>query len=652
MSENNKPKVANWEPGTLDATRRAIGEIDEGEAKRMAKVIGGEVMYEKQVVKDEEPQRRRGALDRVAAMKAAKEREEKLAALKKAETEGVTPLRKTQELPPLPSKVTKPMDKIMMSGDYAIKKDYGALNFIRYFKKNGLDEVITSFCTVDLRMQLDNLAQFANNVAKIIAHSPPQYTPRIEEGTDTKFLLLRMVREWKVDSVKSELDNVLVDPPPYTVTGLVTFTRAAYRLVLPIYYYGTTKIGPLLKEVYADMCEYPETKKPIVLSAVREAIRLWMIIDNDLIKRMYPLLMRMCSKDCYDYPQFFMEQKAAILKYLDLQKFDLLIEGVPTTPTTTQESTEPKKESEIDPLAKKGLALLDKLFPEAGFDKLDTHPDFFGYFQPLYHFRDGFNALSSENPLQALVVIARIIEDFFHGLRNVEFLTTREAGTSSDTFSAVMDDWSNYRENVFEKLYCSTLNDLANQCYTQPGFGDGQLGKKLKTTLYWQTQYHFLPFFKVERLTLEKPIDDSNLPPLYTRTRLARHYLLEVVKQCDKAQRTKGEVAFMKQAWDHYAFAIQNEVSRRLDVLLNAKDHTSATRATNASLVKYTLYIVATLDWYINNTASPAYKCNSQEIFRVNKDDGKPEFSIPMRNDQNKLFAARVKASLLAKKEK
>ena len=40
-------KTADWEPGTLDKTRRNIGQIDEKEAATMAKKLGGQVLYER-----------------------------------------------------------------------------------------------------------------------------------------------------------------------------------------------------------------------------------------------------------------------------------------------------------------------------------------------------------------------------------------------------------------------------------------------------------------------------------------------------------------------------------------------------------------------------------------------------------------------------
>ncbi|MFC2602998.1 MAG: hypothetical protein ACFNX0_03720, partial [Treponema sp.] len=58
-----------------------------------------------------------------------------------------------------------------------------------------------------------------------------------------------------------------------------------------------------------------------------------------------------------------------------------------------------------------------------------------------------------------------------------------------------------------------------------------------------------------------------------------------------------------------------------------------------------TLCIISVLDWWINNPESPAYSTPPMRIFRINQEDGKPEFSVPERSDQNKLFADSVRAA-------
>ena len=40
-------KTADWAPGTLDKTRKNIGDISEKDAAAMAKKLGGQVMYER-----------------------------------------------------------------------------------------------------------------------------------------------------------------------------------------------------------------------------------------------------------------------------------------------------------------------------------------------------------------------------------------------------------------------------------------------------------------------------------------------------------------------------------------------------------------------------------------------------------------------------
>ena len=46
FSGQKKP-AAVWEPGTLDNTRRNIGPIDQAEAQKMIKTLGGEILAEK-----------------------------------------------------------------------------------------------------------------------------------------------------------------------------------------------------------------------------------------------------------------------------------------------------------------------------------------------------------------------------------------------------------------------------------------------------------------------------------------------------------------------------------------------------------------------------------------------------------------------------
>ena len=82
------------------------------------------------------------------------------------------------------------------------------------------------------------------------------------------------------------------------------------------------------------------------------------------------------------------------------------------------------------------------------------------------------------------VVLMKIIEDCFQGCRNIRFNIENTPSTKeSDGITKILDEWSAYRENVFERLYCMPLNDLVNSIYSQDDFEDSQFGKKLITSL-------------------------------------------------------------------------------------------------------------------------------------------------------------------------
>ena len=103
-----------------------------------------------------------------------------------------------------------------------------------------------------------------------------------------------------------------------------------------------------------------------------------------------------------------------------------------------------------------GIKLLERLFPDAGFSRLDSMPDLYPYFQPIYEFRDGYNLLSPQNPMQVVVTLLRIIEDLLQGCRNIVF-TEEDDGSQfnsnkrTDKLSVALNEWTVYREELFEK---------------------------------------------------------------------------------------------------------------------------------------------------------------------------------------------------------
>ena len=675
MEEYKAPKKpeAKWEPGTLDQTRRNIGPIDQNEAQKMMKKLGGEIFTEKSAPIDystfpKAKEYSRRVVGKTASSVASEISGGKSDAEKdssKANKYGYAVkekrARNIYSLPEIPGKEKNLMDRLMMSEDFKIKTNYGLFNFMRHFKKNGMELVRRSFVEYDIQKHVEHLQAFIASVKSLIQIAPETYKSKIITSQEDKFRILKTVGSWKMHEIKAIALSLQDTADTTTVAMMIPFVKAIYRDLIKIYYLGETKISNIFKEIYSDLIKYPKFDQQKALTFCKGAITEWFYAYSQIIKGLYPLLMRMCSSKFDYFQDFFLTQSSNILNFLELSKFDLLLPNKKANRPEEQKqevkSEEQKKEEaekEIEQKKKKeeesrkndlvdaGLKLLDTMFPEAGFLNLRNFPDMYPYFQPLYQFRDGYNMLAPENPLQITITLLRITEDIFQGCRNIAFTEEKLNEDDNDKLSAILGEWSLYREVLFEKNYADQIKDLVNNEYSQGDFKSSLFGKKIITSLLWQTKYNFLPHFSFDQLLLEKPKNDSPYRPLCLRSTFLLNFFREISKSIDSATPQKGMVFGMSNPWEKYRFDIANPVSKRMDVLLGAKKQTDSA-ATNANLIKYALCVIAVLDWWINDQKSPAYSSDSTKIYRINANDGGPAFSAPERTDQNKLFADRVK---------
>jgi hypothetical protein len=211
----------------------------------------------------------------------------------------------------------------------------------------------------------------------------------------------------------------------------------------------------------------------------------------------------------------------------------------------------------------------------------------------------------------------------------------------NDVFNTAMTEWMSYREVLFEKNYSTDLKDYVNNLYSKSDFTHSPIGKKLIFNLLWQTKYYFLPFFKIEALSFEKPAHEITLRPLSLRVTFLRDVFTVLSEKIDSAIQTRAEIPEITNVWEKYKFDIDNVVSVRLDALLGAKKNSPM--AVNASIIKYSAAILAVLDWWINDEASPARDQENFRLYRTSPVDGRPMFSIELKTDANDLFKQNLK---------
>lgn len=653
-------------PGTLEHTRQNIGPIDPAEAAKMQKVLGGEVLQERSapVNPDSLPKSKKrnravvkgsGLSSSDVSAQSGSANLPKMSGASGIKVGGKM-MKTDDDLQEMTAHDIKMIDRLMMSEAYDLKPDRGVFNFFYNLSAKNRRKLSKSYGEYKIKSNIDHLQAFISTIKTFIQISPDTYKAKIATETELKFKFLRSVGKWTVHDIKIMGEALQENAGELTVGMMVPFVSAVYKELLTVYYIGDQKVAGLIKDIYNDLSQYPKVDKVQVQTLAKQGITEWLYVVDQMVRGMYPLLMRMCGTGYEAYPKFFTSQAGQILKFVGLSKFDLLIAEKEKPAEKDAAEADEKKEAEkkpqvrqmgeFDELAKSGLKVLEQLFPDAGFSSLDKHPDMFPYFQPIYKFDDGFNMLSPMNGIQVLVVLLQILEDFFHGCRNIKFNlgddeTIKE---SSDDISTIFSEWSNYREDLFFKQYGEYLRQFVNTAYSQKDYPQTQFGKENLNNMFWRAKYYFFPSLKFSAPTLTKPQNDSKYRPLNIRVDYLKTILTTLVRRIDENQAGKKPVLGIMNPWDRYSFDVPNPVSKRLDVLLGAKRSDDVTAATNANLLKYTLCIVSVLDWWVNNPTSPAYITDTSEIYRIDKDGG-PGFSAPERSDQNKLFADAVKAA-------
>lgn len=655
---DDRPKAV-YEPGELDRTRANIGLIDADEAKRMMKTLGGTVGIEKSRPVDEKTLPQKHSSNRVVNGKISSTPGGRSSSSEIAsQAAGYAAASKPAErltLPSVPQKIKQTMDDMLI--DYGIKpKPVFLAAIIKAFRS---EKIAPAFLTVQLPAHIKNLETFSNSMKVMASHTHPSIQEQIKTGDSAYFKTIRYVSSWDVDTINKLLAAVTMDTTNVTVVQLIPLIKAIYGCLYKVYFLGESRVKETIQKLGMEASKTFPDKAEKMQTTARAAASAWLYLYEHTLNRLYPLLLRMTCPDIVPYPEIMKAESSRILTFLGMTKFDLAFPD--KEPDPAEEKTEEQKEQEKKAAQKqagrdqvvKGLKILEALFPTAGFLNIHEMPDMFPYFQPLYQFPDGFNYLNRENPLQVVVVLLRIIEDFFMAFRNVSFTPDDEVTSllGDDTMSHILQEWVEYREVLFEKKYCSVLRDYVSNLTASMEYAGSALGKKMTSNLLWYSRNQFLKGLQFDLRFLDRPDPDKLVPPLGVRVAKLKSAFDYILGKCVQAYKENPREAVKRtdlgvaHVFNTYTFPVPNVVSRRLDVLLGGKN---SKNANVFNLIKYTNAVVTVLDWWVNDPDSPAYAVDAEQIYR--KDNGgKPIFSVPTRSDQNESFAASIKRAAAAR---
>ena len=333
-----KTPQAVFEPGTLDNTRRNIGVLDAEEAAKMQKVLGGEVFTEKSVPVDYSKLPKKAVSHRTVVRTSGQtsasisgrhsgssSSNSSSSSTKTSAPEAPKKMKQVSDLPSISQKDNQLIDRLMMSSEYRIKKNYGLFNFIRSFIKDGTERVIPEFVEINCKNHIDHIQNFITVIKTMIQNSPDTYKAKIQNESDVKFKFLRKVATWNTRDIKLAYVDLDSKDKITLVSELTPFVKAVYKQVITIFYLGDSTITQTIKDIYNDITKYPKANKEKFQMLSKEAITEWVYIHSQCAAGLFPLLLRMCGTPYCVYPKFFTQEINSILKFLGLKKFDLLI---------------------------------------------------------------------------------------------------------------------------------------------------------------------------------------------------------------------------------------------------------------------------------------------------------------------------------------
>lgn len=546
------------------------------------------------------------------------------------------------------------MNQLMADKKYRIKQPGG---FIRSDKT---DRVSKEFV-------LYTLNDYLGHVQRCVASTKRMLPFEDNRGFYAKFATYEPLGHRVMSTVTSidirQLGTLLMQlqsrAGEVSVRDLVPFVRLLYRSVLRVYYLGSQGIARVYRAVHAHILrelvpQDPSALKEYTASAIAE----WRYIMEQMTEGLYPLILRMTSPQTLSQAQLFYSNGSRLLAWLGLEPGDVIFlkdaaisdedeDGVPASPVAA--SPEGSDEDELPEAVREGLAVLETLFPEAGWDKLEDHPDMCPYFQSMLQFQDGFTQLAPDNPLHLMMILFWILEELFQGLRLIKFEPLQAVSARDDTenIDRILEDWILYQETIFDKSFSVELKDYTHQIYTQPDFHKTPYGRKLLSSMYTLIKAMFLPYFDIRMYGTTRGPKDERFPPFYVRVsrlvRLLTRYN-DGIESAPPGSETNPEASVpgILNPWGPYKFDIPNSLSRRLDAICGGRH--SRTR-TNALLIRYTLSILNVLDWWVNDKTSYAYQDTPDYLYRVIEPGSSvPAFGVRAMTDVDAIFQRHLKA--------
>jgi len=684
-----KKDKAIYAPGELSRIRDKLGVSDAEEARELAQKLGGDVGYER-TENDEKIMHGRTRRERVDVKigdRPGRPRrtvelpldfdDEDFTKKKPYRPKGLDP----GDDPLIPLKVNYweriKMDKFAGQSEFDIKSPAQVFQSIVSLFSDIPDYVSQTFVLKRMGEYYKKIELMVLSTRNMFPRNNMRRNERMKRSSPIAFSILDIIRNWDIEKISGDLVRIQSRPKSARVGDFADILRAIYKplfvleqLDLDTHIRGAYKI--LYKLLYI---ESPSDAQKKYQELIRIALTAFSGTRRDIHYLLYPLLMKSVSAKFLPYEVFFAERKNRIMAFLNVIEenqitpidLNMQIDAKDIKETEQKETAPPSQdtqpgeeaaevlEEEVSEEEKvrrvteegekkaleRGLQALESLFPQAGWDKLPSYPDLYPYFVEIFDLKKGKINIAPTDPMQQILILMRILQELFFGLRYVSFGSIHGLSGNTERIDGILgeiiNNWNYYIEQSYEKEYLPRLTDYIRIMEGSPEERTSMYTKKLITELHWLKRLYFLPYYKFESL-VPPPFQKGEINPIYVKIKTLRRYLGAVAAGIEQGTKAGGAEARapcdgIDNPWDPYVFQVPNPLSIRLDALLGPKIKN------NASLVYFSLAVTTVLNHLLNNEDSWAYSSPGGPLFRSEKGEGvTPLSAVEERIDADALF--------------
>jgi hypothetical protein len=673
--EVNMGKKSIYEPGELENIKKRLGPIDEKEAKRLQRLLGGEIGEEKTVASNVESQGRLrqsdGKRNDYLAVTAPKPKHLVEVAAPDSSGKSSFPAVPKFQKPAAPSYSERvKMDICAGSSEFGIKT-MGQVFISRLsFFIAPRDKVSQWFVKADLNEYYGYLENLVTSTRLLFPRSNVELRRKLQSSSRTAFAILNTIRQWKIDVIANEMARLQAHPRDVFVNDFETMLREIYKPIYIMEKLDSEKDIRGAFQVLYDIIflESPATETEKLRSKIDEAIKSWQFICFKLRYRLYPLLMKAISSYYQQYEFFFAENSENYSRFLGLTESERIFtdsvktngmetSGAPDESETgydaeaggdesesdlydviddTEKETQ-NKQRDLDVAEKRaferGIQILETLFPQSPWNKLEEFPDFYPYFADVFEIKKNGELIAPQDPAHPALILAQILEELLYGFRYIKFIGTPNAASLNE----IVDDWHTAISEGFEKKYLPLINEYAHYFEYSAQKKNSTYAVNIASDLHWIRRYYFLPYYDYVPPTPPSFLK-KDVVSLYAVARHLRKGLAECAFAIEDANKKGGAsgnvmVTGIENPWEEYNFQVENPLSRRLNAMLGKNQRN------NASLIFFTLAIVTVLDSYLSSKNSAAYRADTEILFRNSGTDKfKPIFWVEKQKETYSLF--------------